>query len=148
MPELVKFEPFGDCWLHGSRAMSERFWPSFDLPEGTDYDYAVQHTQPWQEIVDKADALGWVDAVSKSYMDNDTAFVFEKMVEGKKIQVSLRQNLQRYKSCFSAIDAPFYFKYLWKGSDDCFDIITRRRYYNTLYDCWNGHPKPYSGSIW
>lgn len=126
-------EPFGEVYLHGSRGMAKRASREPLLPESTDWDYAAQHTQPWQEIVAKAMADGWVEVVTESYKDNDTAFVFEKYLDGKKVQVSLRQNLERYKEVFEGIDPDFYFKYLWKGSKDCFSVDERRKYFNDLY---------------
>lgn len=129
----MNIEPFGEVFLHGSRFMAERAGKTALLPESTDYDYAAQHTQPWQEIVAKAESLGWVEIVTESYKDNDTAFVFERVVDGKKVQVSLRQNLARYKSVFEGIDPEYYFQYLWKGSVNCLSVEERRKYYNKLY---------------
>jgi hypothetical protein len=129
----MEIEPFGEVFLHGSRAMAKRSGNLPLLPESTDYDYAAQHTQPWQELVAKAEKEGWVEIVTDSYKDNDTAFVFEKTLEGKKVQVSLRQNLDRYKAVFEDIDPDYYFQYLWKGSVDCLSVEKRREYYNKLY---------------
>ena len=131
---------FGKVFLHGSRnKFSTRLpWePQPVIPEGTDWDYAAQHKQPWQQFVQEIEAAGWKECVDKSYMDNDTAFVFEKSIDGEKVQVSLRQNLNRYIDCCSIIDSDFYFKYLWKGADSVLPVEDRRKFFNTMYCLWD-----------
>jgi hypothetical protein len=126
---------FGEVWLHGSRKMNQRQfpWDRKKLPEGTDWDYAAQHKQPWQQTDQMVKSEGWVEVVDKSYMDNDTAFVYEKVIDGEKVQVSLRQDLARYKAVFTSVDPDFYFLYLWKGSDNCLDVNYRRAFWNQMY---------------
>ena len=129
---------FGEVWLHGSRRMSSRLlpWETMELPEGTDWDYAAQHKQPWQQMERVAYKNGWTEVVDKSYMDNNTAFVYEKTIDGEKVQVSLRQCLPTYKACFNSVDPDFYFTYLWKGSYKCFPVEDRRKFWNSLYDTY------------
>ena len=132
-PEL---KIFGEVWLHGSRRMKSTLSPwktPSKLPEGTDWDYAAQHNQPWQTLDDLAKRNGWVEVVDKSYMDNNTALVYEKVIEGEKVQVSMRQCLDTYKSCFSGLEPTFYFRYLWKGSTECLPLDQRRNLWNLMY---------------
>ena len=130
---------FGEVWLHGSRKMGQRLlpWETKELPKETDWDYAAQHWQPWQLLVEVASEKGWAEVVDKSYMDDNTAFVFEKVVDGEKVQVSLRQSLDTYKSCFTSVDPEFYFTYLWKGSEKCLPVEDRRKFWNSLYYSYN-----------
>ena len=128
---------FGEVWLHGSRHMNRRMfpWDAKELSEGTDWDYAAQHHQPWHQTDRLANENGWVEVVDESYMDDNTAFVYEKIIEGEKVQVSLRQDLEAYKSCFTSVDPEFYFTYLWKGSEKCLPVKDRRKFWNSLYHC-------------
>ena len=135
---MTNIEPFGRVWLHGSRYMASRTFGcnKVILPEDTDWDYAAQHTQPWQQVYEAAIKEGWVEVVTESYKDNNTAYVFEKMLGDKKVQVSLRQNLQQYQDCYNGISPDFYFKYLWKKSPSCLPVEDRKKYYNQLYYAW------------
>lgn len=136
--EKADIKIFGDVFLHGSRGMyNKSFYLTPQLPQSTDWDYAAQHTQSCQQLLEDAIKAGWVECVDKSYMDDDTTFVFERSINGNKVQVSMRQNLLRYKDCFNSIDVDFYFKYLWKSSGDCLSVEDRRKFFNSLYSCWD-----------
>ena len=75
---------FGEVFLHGSREMHSRLSlfsylggsiPS--LAEDTDWDYATQNVVDWRQLYQEAVHLGWEEVVSKSYLDANTAHVFE-----------------------------------------------------------------------
>lgn len=127
---------FGKVYLHGSRFMNSRYLPweeCVDLPEDTDWDYAAQNVSDWQALVDEALKQGWIEVVDQSYTDANTAHVFEKMIDGQKVQVSLRQNLEAYVKAINTIEPDFYFKYLWKGSDICISVEDRRMFWDAMY---------------
>lgn len=140
---------FGEVFLHGSRGMLDRYeqgWIFTDHPlskkrivlkENTDWDYATQNVQNWQDLVWRVTKEGWEEVVDASYCDNDTAHVFEKIIDGSKVQVSLRQNLNRYRDVFNSVDTDFYFSFLWKNSPECLPIEGRREFWNSLYYAWD-----------
>jgi hypothetical protein len=125
---------FGDdLYLHGSRGMADRcFFESHPDVSKSDWDYATQNRIDWV-----ATRNGWVQVVDQSYTDNDTMYVYEKIIDGDKIQVSERVNLKRYMYVFNSILPEFYFKYLWKGSDKCLPVEDRRNFYNNLYGLYD-----------
>jgi len=137
----------GEFFLHGSRG---RLGLSFGLStskksytedvKNSDWDFACQHVKEfhsWQEQDLYMKERGWTECVDKSYLDNDTAFVYEKMLGKNKIQISFRQNLDRYKTIWYLIPEEFYFKYLWKKSENCFPVEERRQFFNTMYGIYD-----------
>ena len=68
---MTNIEPFGKVWLHGSRYMASRTYGynKVTLPEDTDWDYAAQHIQPWQQVYEAAIKEGWAEVVTESYKD-------------------------------------------------------------------------------
>ena len=139
MKDMFKNHPdlkiFGEVFLHGSRGMVKRelFSKREHLVKNSDWDYAAQHHQPWEKHYSKIIAHGWEEIETKSYGDSNTAFVFEKTIDGQKVQVSLRHDIDLYKHCVYSVDYDFYWKYLWKGSEDCMPVEYRKCYWNSLY---------------
>lgn len=129
--------PFYDeFFLHGSRGKKTLLGDSPDITH-SDWDFAVQHKQPWQDFDQRLVSKGWVGCVGKSYLDNDTAFVYEKTINSNKVQISCRQNLKRYKDVWNSVSPDFYFRYLWKGAPNCLPVEDRRELYNSLYYVWD-----------
>lgn len=131
--ELKKTLPFiSEFFLHGSRGKLDS---SYCV--SSDYDFACQHEQPWQETYALLLEEEFVECVEKSYLDNDTAFVFEKEILGEKVQLSFRQNLNRYKNVWNSIGEDFYKQFLWKKSEACLPVDARKNFYNSLYYVWD-----------
>ena len=134
-----KLFPF-KVFLTGSREKESQYFAF--LPEDlgkivtpeTDWDYATQADNFAEHWLIKNNFK--MNGLS-SYCDNDTKFVYEKIIDGQKVQVSLRENLHRYIDCFNGVDWYFYRKYLHKSSPDCMDKDKQREFWNALYYAWD-----------
>jgi hypothetical protein len=113
--EIRKFYPEGEIYLHGSRRKAAEIG-KWDLPEGTDYDYAVDYLEIGR--IEKALGYGWKECVDKSYLDSNSSVVLETNINGDKVQVSARQSLERYKKAFEDIPAEEYFYKYWKKPEN------------------------------
>ena len=115
--EIRKFYPEGEIYLHGSRRKALDIGKC-DLPDNTDYDYAVDYM--YIDQIDKALTGGWKECVDKSYLDSNSSVVLEKIIRGDKVQVSARQSLGVYKKAFESISAEDYFQNFWKKDKEAY----------------------------
>lgn len=113
--EIRKFYPHGEIYLHGSRRKAAEIG-KWDLPEGTDYDYAVDYL--YIKFIDTALRNGWKECVDKSYLDSNSSVVLERDIRGDKVQVSARDPLEVYKKAFESIPAEEYFDKYWKKPEN------------------------------
>jgi hypothetical protein len=125
--EVAKLRGLGfNPYLHGSRSklssysFSEMFdwfappYPSIEMENKADWDYAIQFTNESSAYFHGPDS-GYSSKDELWYQDNNTVHVFEKVLEdGSVVQVSLRSNLQIFKTVWQSIDEYFYYDYLWK----------------------------------
>ena len=104
-----------DLYLYGSTSKISGFQAedltTFD--ESSDYDFAVQDAKITH---DQLISLGWQKKDKLSYQDAQTVHIFEGRVDGERVQVSLRQDLPRFKEAWKSIDYEFYWRFLNKRS--------------------------------
>lgn len=133
--EIRKFYPNGEIYLHGSRRKALEIG-KWDLPEGTDYDYAVDYLVISR--IDTAIRNGWKECVDKSYLDSNSSVVLEKEIRGDKVQVSARQSLEVYKKAFESISAEEYFRDYWKKGKEEYKYRLELEYakHNELESDW------------
>lgn len=124
------FPSIGEFYLHGSRAKGL-------ANENSDFDFACQHTQPWVNQRWMMEQEGFKEIIIESYVDNDTTFVYEKIINGEKVQVSFRKDLNRYKACWTSLDTETYRKLFWKQSPTCLPVEIRRDLWNIMYRCYD-----------
>lgn len=107
-----------EMYLHGSRRMAEQINVTSLLPSDTDYDYAVQ----WHPTTIGLDAycakFGWRYLGDKAYKGKNNTVVVEKMLDGDKVQVQFKLNLEVYKEVFESLNPSYYFDKFYKKNRD------------------------------
>jgi hypothetical protein len=104
-----------DLYLYGSTSKISGFQAEdlTNFDESSDYDFAVQDTKITH---DQLISLGWQKKDELSYQDAQTVHIFEGRVDGERVQVSLRQDLPRFKEAWTSINYEFYWRFLNKRS--------------------------------
>lgn len=81
--------------------------------EDSDYDFAVQDSaEVYQELI----SLGWTKKDELSYQDAQTEHIFEGELDGERVQISLRRDLEKFKEAWRSVDPEFYWRFLNKRS--------------------------------
>lgn len=84
---------------------------SFD--EGSDFDFAVQDSA---ELANYLVKEGWEEKAETSYQDAITKRVFEKVFEGHKVQIGLKDDLYLFKEIWESLPKSFYWDFINKRS--------------------------------
>lgn len=98
-------------FLNGSRYMLPRVTMSVEIPEGTDYDYAIDRVEV--RDINRFFSKGWKEVLTESYKDANTSCVFEKIIDGDKVQVMSRIDLDEYIYAFTKIKPNVYYS-MWR----------------------------------
>jgi len=105
-----------DMFLYGSRDMADD-WGNVShyspLVENSDWDFAVRNSLRVENylVMD-----GWKEKKTEAYKDATTFRVYDKEIDGYKIQISLRDKFDAFKSVWNNIPQDFYWKYINKKS--------------------------------
>lgn len=104
----------------------------------SDYDFAVQDSAKTYHELNK---LGWQKKDELSYQDAQTAHIFEGSLDGERVQISLRQDLDKFKEAWGSIDPTFYWKFLNKRSPTFIGREGVKTYLDQLFFLLNGNYK-------
>lgn len=134
-----QFAHLGELYLYGSLSKSGSWDTEATIDENTDFDFAIQDsTVAAKELT----AAGWAELETEAYRDKLTTKVFEGMVDGHKVQISLRTELQTFKEIWSSIDSDFYWKFINKRSPRAMTKDETTAYLGQLYFLVKGYHKP------
>lgn len=119
-------EPF----LFGSRSFYEH------TPE-SDWDFAVQFSEDREKLLlEKGWALKDFNGEG-DYVDHDTISVFEKVVDGRKIQIALRRDVKRFAACWDQISHFIYKRHINKRSKEAWSKMEVAQYLNDLFSLYD-----------
>jgi hypothetical protein len=116
----------GELFFYGSRVMSGNW------VEDSDWDVAVQHSERVIEILTENGFLPQY----LSYSSNDTFHTFIKDFDGTLVQVSLREDLPRFKAVWRSIPLSFYSRFINKRSKQFMGREQCVQYFNSLNDVY------------
>lgn len=116
---------FEDYYLHGSREKIPLL-----CDKQTDWDVAVQDNDKNRTILYK---LGFKPMIEREYEDSETVMVYESTIDEKKVQISLRKDLNKYKFIWSHISVDFYFNFIWKKGPKYMGKEGVRDFFNLIY---------------
>lgn len=102
----------------------------------SDYDFAVQDNAKTYHELNK---LGWQKKDELSYQDAQTVYIFEGSLDGERVQISLRQDLDKFKEAWGSIDPTFYWKFLNKRSPTFIGREGVKTYLDQLFFLLNGN---------
>lgn len=101
---------------------------SFD--EDSDFDFAVQDSA---ELANYLVKEGWEEKPETSYQDAVTKRVFEKVFEGHKVQLGLKEDLYAFKSIWESVPNGFYWDFINKRSPTFIGRNNVANYISQLY---------------
>lgn len=135
---LEQLSSVKDLYLYGSTSKLSSFeareLENFD--ESSDYDFAVQDSA---KVHDQLISLGWRKKDELSYQDAQTVHIFEGQVDGERVQISLRVELDKFKEVWESIPAEFYWHFLNKRSPTFIGREGVKTYLDQLYFLTKGH---------
>jgi len=136
VPESIDFEVslWSDSYyLFGSKDMAQKSLGKEKVVEDSDWDFALQSFGTQESDDEVAERLGWSLKDRVSYLDMQTYGVYEKQIEGYKVQISCKRDLEFFQMVFESISPSFYWKYLHKSSDLVLPREAQTALFNQLY---------------
>jgi predicted nucleotidyltransferase len=135
IPEKIKHEVslmHPEAYLFGSRYMA-KYLEDGKRVENSDWDFAFPYEGSETLELDRAKKLGWQPKESLKYMDNMSLSVYEKEVEGYKVQMCSKLNMALFKRAWESIHKDFYWDYLHKSSPYALPQVVQKEVFNQLY---------------
>lgn len=137
MDQLKTVDEF---YLYGSTSKIDAI-TSEDLSifdENSDYDFAVQDRGATaKELFEN----GWVKKEDLDYQDDMTVSVYERVLDGHKVQVSLRNDLTTFKEVWNSVPYEFYWRFLNKRAPTFIGNEGVKLYLNQLNSVAKGYYK-------
>ena len=137
MDQLKTVDEF---YLYGSTSKIDTI-TSEDLSifdENSDYDFAVQDSAATEgELFGN----GWVKKDDLDYQDDMTVSVYERVLDGHKVQVSLRNDLKTFKEVWNSVPYEFYWRFINKRAPMFIGKEGVKLYLNQLNSVAKGYYK-------
>jgi hypothetical protein len=119
-------------YLFGSRYMAQ-YWPWGGKADNSDWDFAFPYNGYEHAEVSKLESLGWEPKDVLKYMDNISFAVYEKIINGHKVQMCSKINLGVFKRTWERIQPKFYWHYLHKSSSTVLPKEVQKDIFNQMY---------------
>ncbi len=146
---LMEELPTPTIYLYGS--VSKQGWIDQDytmsFDDNSDYDFAIGYNATSTSHLDHP-ANGWTKKEEMSYQDSSTVGIYEKQLNGFKVQVSQRYDLDAFTRAWDSIPSSFYWKYINKRSPTAFPREDVKEYLDQLFRIAQGSKKSRYNSVY